>query len=298
VKPRGDIWAQQLQRMLELAQRNGLAMAPLVEGMPFDAVSVRRLKWVAWDDFCRFCERFESQAGGPEAAQRLLENAFERLAPEMTMLAAALMSPKALYQFVFEVLHPIMLPPLEFTYTDLGVDHLRIVSRVRPEFRPCPALMRLSTGAMRGLTRCLGMPSARVEADLDGREITFEVHVPPSRTIPARLRRSSRAAIDRVLGLILLGDGGDNDGTALGASLHGLAADDLEARIEAATRELKLTTRQADVLTHLIRGRANKEIAQALGCAEVTVEQHVTHLLRKAGVGSRTQLIAFFLPSQ
>src|SRR5215210_1761100 len=50
-----------------------------------------------------------------------------------------------------------------------------------------------------------------------------------------------------------------------------------------------LTGREAEVLRLLAEGRANKEIARALGVAEDTVKTHVRHLLAKLGVQSRTQ---------
>jgi DNA-binding NarL/FixJ family response regulator len=70
-----------------------------------------------------------------------------------------------------------------------------------------------------------------------------------------------------------------------------------QARVAAATRAYRLTRRQSEVLLHLSSGQANKEIARALGCAEVTVESHMTQLLRKVGVDSRGQLISRFWSS-
>jgi FixJ family two-component response regulator len=42
------------------------------------------------------------------------------------------------------------------------------------------------------------------------------------------------------------------------------------------------------------RTRPNKTIAQQLGCAESTVEFHITALLKKARVARRSELIAKF----
>jgi DNA-binding NarL/FixJ family response regulator len=70
--------------------------------------------------------------------------------------------------------------------------------------------------------------------------------------------------------------------------------DPLELRLASATPAWKLTRRQAEVMRLIARGDANKEIAANLGCAENTVELHVTALLRRVGVSSRTQLVARF----
>jgi DNA-binding NarL/FixJ family response regulator len=53
-----------------------------------------------------------------------------------------------------------------------------------------------------------------------------------------------------------------------------------------------LTPRQREVLTHVARGDSNKTIAAKLACAEVTIELHVTAILRKAKAGGRAELIA------
>jgi DNA-binding CsgD family transcriptional regulator len=65
-------------------------------------------------------------------------------------------------------------------------------------------------------------------------------------------------------------------------------------RILAAAGAWKLTPRQVDVLRLAVTGDANKSIAAKLGCAEVTVECHMTALFRKAQAENRAQLVSRF----
>ncbi|HET9383940.1 MAG TPA: response regulator transcription factor [Gemmatimonadales bacterium] len=51
----------------------------------------------------------------------------------------------------------------------------------------------------------------------------------------------------------------------------------------------ELTARERDVLRHLALGRANREIAAALGVSEETVKTHVAHVLSKLQVENRAQ---------
>jgi NarL family two-component system response regulator LiaR len=58
-----------------------------------------------------------------------------------------------------------------------------------------------------------------------------------------------------------------------------------------------LTERETDVLKLLALGKANKEISQALNIGEQTVKTHVSHILNKLGVPSRTQAALYAIRS-
>jgi DNA-binding NarL/FixJ family response regulator len=98
---------------------------------------------------------------------------------------------------------------------------------------------------------------------------------------------------------------------AIGYLLKNTEADDLRRAIRAAAegqvqlspeaaarlmREVRapdspesLTDRETDVLRLVAEGKANKEIARALKIGEKTVKTHVSRILAKLGVQSRTQ---------
>lgn len=73
-----------------------------------------------------------------------------------------------------------------------------------------------------------------------------------------------------------------------------LPPDDPRTRLASIARRWQLTPRQTEVMELLAHGEANKTIAAVLGCAERTVELHVTALLAKAEVDSRSALVAKF----
>jgi DNA-binding CsgD family transcriptional regulator len=56
-----------------------------------------------------------------------------------------------------------------------------------------------------------------------------------------------------------------------------------------------LTAREIEVMEFLAGGRTNLSIARRLSISERTVKTHVTHILRKLGVSSRTEAIASWL---
>jgi DNA-binding CsgD family transcriptional regulator len=65
-------------------------------------------------------------------------------------------------------------------------------------------------------------------------------------------------------------------------------------RLAVAAVKWGATPRQSEVLRLLALGKANKTIADALGCAVPTVEVHVRTLLKKAGCESRCELVSRF----
>jgi DNA-binding NarL/FixJ family response regulator len=67
------------------------------------------------------------------------------------------------------------------------------------------------------------------------------------------------------------------------------AAERLMREIRTPESPEKLTDREIDVLRLLAAGRANKEIANELIIGETTVKTHVSNIMMKLGVSSRTQ---------
>lgn len=92
-------------------------------------------------------------------------------------------------------------------------------------------------------------------------------------------REVFRRALDRVAaGLPFLPDGVEPEAPATGR-------EDVIGRLSA------LTPQQARILDLICEGKLNKQIAWDLGIADATVKAHVTAILRKLGVQTRTQAV-------
>ncbi|HLH23213.1 MAG TPA: response regulator transcription factor [Chloroflexota bacterium] len=91
----------------------------------------------------------------------------------------------------------------------------------------------------------------------------------------------------------------DTQGDELCRAIKAAAAGQVQLAPQAAARLMRevrapespeaLTERETAVLRLLARGKANKEIAATLGIGEQTVKTHVSSILAKLGVRSRTQ---------
>lgn len=64
-----------------------------------------------------------------------------------------------------------------------------------------------------------------------------------------------------------------------------------DSATDAAERLASLTNQQARILRLICEGKLNKQIAYDLSIAETTVKAHVTAIMRKLGVQSRTQAV-------
>ncbi|KQB17284.1 response regulator transcription factor [Rhodobacter capsulatus] len=67
--------------------------------------------------------------------------------------------------------------------------------------------------------------------------------------------------------------------------------DGMSPQDEAIRRLSLLTRQQANILEQICAGKMNKQIAYDLSIAETTVKAHVTAIMRKLGVYSRTQAV-------
>jgi DNA-binding NarL/FixJ family response regulator len=99
----------------------------------------------------------------------------------------------------------------------------------------------------------------------------------------------------------------DVDGDELCKAIHAAAAGKVQLAPEAAAlllRELRtadhgepLTGRETEVLRLLGQGQSNREIARSLHLKEETVKTHVSKILSKIGVRSRTQAAIYAIRS-
>jgi DNA-binding NarL/FixJ family response regulator len=59
--------------------------------------------------------------------------------------------------------------------------------------------------------------------------------------------------------------------------------------------DVRLTKRESDVLSLLVKGHTNKEMADVMFISEKTVKNHLTSIFRKLGVKDRTQAAVYAL---
>ncbi len=162
------------------------------------------------------------------------------------------------------------------------------------------ALARLETGAQPdlvvldlnlpdvdgfdGLLRLLKATSAKVlvvSSMADARTVNAALQAGAAGFVP---KHSQRDMFRRALEALAKGQNYVPEG-------HTPTADEDSATQDAVARLASLTTQQARILELICEGKLNKQIAYELSIAETTVKAHVTAIMRKLGVHSRTQAV-------
>ncbi|MCC5970379.1 MAG: response regulator transcription factor [Pararhodobacter sp.] len=191
--------------------------------------------------------------------------------------------------------HPLFCDALALTLRALaGVGevetaHTLSAALMRIEAPPSPDLVLLDLdlpdvegleGLLRLRSAAPGLPVLVVSSMTDTRLIEAALAAGASGFVPKHSGRDAfRAAID-----------------ALAAGQRYLP-DDFVPGIETSeaqetiARLSQLTRQQARILELLCQGKLNKQIAWELSIAETTVKAHVTAIMRKLGVQSRTQAV-------
>jgi DNA-binding NarL/FixJ family response regulator len=77
--------------------------------------------------------------------------------------------------------------------------------------------------------------------------------------------------------------------------LHPEAAKRLMREVRTPEMRESLTPRETEILKLLAQGQSNKHIARETGVEERTVKAHVSSILAKLGLSSRTQAALFAL---
>lgn len=170
----------------------------------------------------------------------------------------------------------------DFQIVGEAVDGAQAVT-MAGELRPDVVLMDLLMPVMDGI-----QATAIIRRDLPDTEIIALTSVLEDAMVVGAVRAGA-------IGYLLK----DADAEELCRAIRAAAAGKVQLSPKAAERLMRevrapespelLTEREVDVLRYLARGRSNKEIASALHITEKTVKTHVSNILAKLGVPSRTQ---------
>jgi len=171
-------------------------------------------------------------------------------------------------------------PELEVVgHAENGAEALKMAHDLKPDV----VLMDLLMPVMDGITAI-----GRIRRELPDTEVVAVTSVLEDASVVGAVRAGA-------IGYLLK----DTQADELCRAIKAAAAGQVQLSPQAAARLMRevrapenpesLTERETDVLKLLAHGRANKEIARDLSIGEKTVKTHVSNILAKLGVQSRTQ---------
>jgi NarL family two-component system response regulator LiaR len=161
--------------------------------------------------------------------------------------------------------------------------------RMARELGPDVVLMDLLMPVMDGITAI-----GKIRAELPEVEVIALTSVLEDASVSGAVRAGA-------IGYLLKNTEADDLGRAIKAAADGQvqlapeAAARLMREVRAPESPEALTERETEVLRLVARGRANKQISHSLSIGEKTVKAHVSSILAKLGVQSRTQAALYAL---
>ena len=160
-----------------------------------------------------------------------------------------------------------------------GAEALRLARQLRPDV----VLMDLLMPVMDGITA-----TAAIRQELPDTEVLALTSVLEDASVVGAVRAGA-------IGYLLK----DTQADALCQAIKSAAAGQVQLTPKAAARLMQavsapespvdLTERETEVLRLMAHGQSNKQIARSLHISEKTVKTHVSNILSKLGVQSRTQ---------
>jgi NarL family two-component system response regulator LiaR len=160
-----------------------------------------------------------------------------------------------------------------------GVEALRLARELKPDV----VLMDLLMPGMDGIAA-----TAAIRRELPDTEVLALTSVLEDASVVGAVRAGA-------IGYLLK----DTQAEALCQAIEAAAAGQVQLTPKAAARLMQavsapespeaLTERETEVLRLLAQGRSNKQIARSLNNTEQTIKSHVSRILSKLGVQSRTQ---------
>ena len=170
----------------------------------------------------------------------------------------------------------------EFEIVAEAADGAEALAKAR-QIRPDVVLMDLLMPVMSGIEA-----TARIRRELPDTEVIALTSVLEDASVIGAVRAGA-------IGYLLKDAKADELCQAIRAAAAGQvqlspkAAERLMREVRAPESPETLTARETEVLRLIAQGLANKEIARALNIGEKTVKTHVSNILAKLGVPSRTQ---------
>jgi DNA-binding NarL/FixJ family response regulator len=173
-----------------------------------------------------------------------------------------------------------------------GEETVRVVGKLNPKI----LLLDFSTPAVTGVETLRQLGKLRIQT----RTIIVTAAIEKEQVIELlQLGAHGIVLRDSALKLLLKSIRCVNDGQywvgreSISDLIQALRRMTAEDRTSAAGRDFGISSREMQVVTHVVAGYTNKDLGQKLGISEQTVKHHLTNIFDKLGVSNRLELVLF-----
>lgn len=192
--------------------------------------------------------------------------------------------------------HPLFCDALSMTlHSSAGISKIETaatlqdgIAKIEEQGSPNVVVLDLNLPDVNGLDGLVRIRNATqapivvVSSMADNRVISGVIHAGANGFVPKHSQREVFQAAFDVL---------RNGGIFIPAGYMLLDPETAPSQSDTLERLASLTNQQARILQLICEGKLNKQIAYDLSIAETTVKAHVTAIMRKLGVQSRTQAV-------
>ncbi|NUO51021.1 MAG: PAS domain-containing protein [Polyangiaceae bacterium] len=200
--PKGEVTIAGLAFLEKAEARFGLPVDRLIEGLPVRREDFHRIdKRIPWDVLVEVCERIQAEFGAQatrDAGRCAVEGDVFR---NVRRIAGLFVDTRDIYRSSLFWIAPSMFPTVKVGWEADGDRSFVVTLEIREPYRGSTAWMNLVAGGLEGIPEILGLPPAKVTAEISPRRTRYVVTPPdrrPRRRGLVQWLRSAANAIDEL----------------------------------------------------------------------------------------------------
>ena len=182
--------------LYEEAQKEGVSAPQIMKGVDLDPAFLKNTRQrIDWGDYARMMRNVREGLGRMKQLEDFGE-VYGRQGSGLNYIArigGLFASPRALFDLICRWVAPANVSHVVMQYELLPSGVVRFWCAIPPEMEDSPEYLHSSVGVCRVLPTFIGMPKVRVDAVVKERYAEYLIHIPPSRTLWAKLGRGWQA---------------------------------------------------------------------------------------------------------
>ncbi len=190
-----EVTCQLMKAFLEQFPAKGIPMEKAIVGtnLPLEFL-LNTKERIDWDKACIIMRNGCALLGGPEKAADDWSRQFGKHEDlrYISRVAGLLASPYLVFRLGAEWFSPLTVRNIQFKLERLSVHRLRLTVRIPDTDQDSPEYFWLTYGALPGTTTFIGLPPSKVTMQMSERCGIYEIEMPRSRTISARVMALTR----------------------------------------------------------------------------------------------------------